>query len=194
MVRAVIFDFYGVLALNGWQGFKAKHFTAQPRLWNAVFELGRKVDAGLADYAELIGFTAKKTGQPEATVRYQLEHTVANEELLAYIAAELKPRYKLGILSNAGNDDVVLHVLSPEQERLFDAITLSHHVGLTKPDTGMYKAAAQKLQVAAKNCLFVDDQERHISGAEAVGMQTILYTNFAQFKTDFKQLASQSET
>jgi HAD superfamily hydrolase (TIGR01509 family) len=174
VIKAIIFDLYGVLALNGWQAFKARHLTDKPATWDEVFELGRKVDAGLADYGELIHFTAKKTGESEATVRYQLEHTTVNDELLSYIATDLKPRYKLGILSNASSN-IVSELFLPAQEQLFDAIVLSHHVGLTKPDAGMYEAIAEKLYVDTKECIFVDDQERHVIGAKAAGMQALVY-------------------
>lgn len=189
MVQTIIFDFYGVLAFNGWQNFKAKYFTGKPEQSRAVFELGRKADAGRAEYAEFVRFTAQKTGASEDIVRYQLEHTVPNDELLAYIRDQLKPKYKLGILSNASSD-IVGRILTPEDEAMFDAIILSHHVGLTKPDTRMYRTAAEHLRTAASDCLFVDDQQQHIDGAKEIGMQTILYTKFVQFKADFKKLSN----
>lgn len=188
MKRAVIFDFYGVLALNGWQAFKAKHFSEHVETWDEVFELGRKVDAGLADYSDLISFTAKKTGESEDMVRYQLEHTVANDELLGYIAAKLKPKYKLGILSNASNPEVLGDVLSVQQLALFSSTTLSREVGYTKPEPEMYEAAASRLGVEAGECVFIDDQERHALGAREIGMQALVYTNLEQFKSDFEAL------
>lgn len=178
--RAIIFDFYGVLALNGWQDFKQRHFADRPEVWDQVYRLGRRVDAREVSRDELVAFTAQVAGESEATVREQLDHTAANEELLDYIARELHGRYRLGILSNASTN-VVEHILSPEQAGLFDAAVLSHHVGLTKPDTRMYQGIAEKLGVSPTHCIFVDDQERHLAGARAAGMRTILYTNFIQF-------------
>jgi FMN phosphatase YigB (HAD superfamily) len=187
MIRAVIFDFYGVLALNGWQAFKTLHFTDRPELWDQVFELGRKVDAGSANYDELVAFTARVTGESEPTVRYQLEHTVADKRLLQFIQTELKPHYKLGVLSNASSN-VVGKVLAPEDEALFDAIVLSHHVGLTKPDPKMYKAVVDKLGVGMEEALLVDDQERHANGARVAGMQALVYKDFDEFTKDIRPL------
>ncbi len=186
-IRAVIFDLYGVLALNGWQAFKAKHFTGREDVWTEVFELGRKVDVGTADITELVRFTAKKAGVSEETVRYQLNHSVANEELLDYIAAELKPNYKIGILSNASSTQVLDEVFSPEQAALFNSITLSHHVGLTKPDKRMYEAAAERLGMQIGECVFIDDQDRHAQGARDAGMQALVYSDLPTLK---KKLAN----
>jgi HAD superfamily hydrolase (TIGR01509 family) len=175
MIRAIIFDLYGVLAINGWQAFKAAHFANHEEAWDQVFQLGRQVDAGFVDYAELVRFTAEMSGESEETVRYQLEHTVANGELLDFIRTKLKGRYKLGVLSNASNDQVIGRIFTEDQQKLFDTVTLSHHVGMTKPDVHMYEVVAGRLGIEAKECVFVDDQERHVLGARAAGMQAIVY-------------------
>lgn len=187
-VQAIIFDMYGVLAINGWQAFKFKHFADREDVWDKVFQLGRKVDAGIADYAELVRYTAEQTGESEATVRYQLEHTVANEALLEYIGTQLKGHYKLGILSNASSNKVIDEVFTAEQEALFDEIVLSHHVGLTKPDTRMYQAVADRLGVPVEACVFVDDQARHVHGAHDAGMQALVYTDDDALRADLAKI------
>jgi HAD superfamily hydrolase (TIGR01509 family) len=186
MIEAIIFDLYGVLAINGWQAFKAVHFADREEVWDQVFQLGRQVDAGLSDYAELIHFTVEATGESEATVRYQLEHTVANVELVEFIRTELLGRYKLGILSNANNDEVIKRIFTPEQQGLFDVILLSHHVGMSKPDVRMYEVVAGRLDVPISACLFVDDREHHVAGASEAGMQALLYTDMPDFKKDLE--------
>lgn len=181
MTKAIIFDLYGVLALNGWQAFKELHFSDRPEVWTQVFELGKMVDAGLKGYDDLVTFTAKQAGQPVSVVRHQLEHTVANEPLLEYIRSELKPHYKLGILSNAGSN-VVERIFSDEQQALFDSVVLSHHVGLVKPHADMYRTIAARLDVEPADCLFIDDQERHVTGARDAGMQAMVYTDLAALR------------
>lgn len=188
MVRAIIFDLYGVLAQNGWQAFKTKHFATREDVWTKVFKLGRQVDAGQADYLELIRFTAEQTGESEQTVRYQLEHTLPNEALLEYIAATLKPHYRLGILSNASSTKVLDEVFTAEQKALFDVVTLSHHTGLTKPDTAAYEVIADRLGVGPEECLFVDDQERHVAGARSTGMRALVYTDVTSLKQEISTL------
>ena len=191
-IRAVVFDLYGVLALNGWQAFKTKHAEDKAEQWQAIFELGKKVDTRLADYSDLIELIAATTGETENTVRYQLEHTVVNEELLQYIEQTIAPRFSVGILSNASSD-VVTHLFTSAQQALFSVIILSHHVGLAKPDPRMYELVTEKLGISPEECLYVDDQERHITGAREVGMQTLLFQDFDDFRSKFETLLSQSE-
>jgi HAD superfamily hydrolase (TIGR01549 family) len=192
VIRAIIFDLYGVLAINGWQAFKTEHFSDREDLWDQVFQLGRQVDVGLADYSELVRFTAEVSGESESKVRYQLEHTVANAKLLDFIRTKLMSTYKLGVLSNASNDEVLRRIFTPEQQGFFDSITLSHHVGMTKPDIHMYEAAAGRLDTDPSDCVFIDDQTRHLEGAREAGMQTVLYEDFSLFKRELANLLTNS--
>jgi len=187
-VRAIIFDLYGVLAMNGWQAFKAAHFSARESVWHQLYLLSRQVDAGLASYADLVRFTAEQSGESEATVRYQMEHSEPNIELLEYIAAALKGHYKLSILSNSRNDDALNNLFTPEQRALFDDALLSHHLGLFKPDPRMYLAAADRLGVPPEACLFIDDREHHAAGARQAGMRSLIYTNLTKLKHDLAAL------
>jgi putative hydrolase of the HAD superfamily len=182
MIRAIIFDFYGVLAINGWQAFKEKHFADREQVWDQVYRIGRQVDAGLSDYAELVRFTAEATGESEATVRYQLEHTIANTELLDFIAENLQGRYRLGILSNTSNDEVFAHILTREQLGLFAEALASRRLGLVKPDVRAYEEIANRMGVELGECLFVDDREHHVAGAREAGMRALLFTDVADLK------------
>lgn len=184
MVQVIIFDFYGVLAINGWQAFKAEHFRDRVHLWDEVYTLGRQVDVGLSDYEELVRFTAEVTGETEATVRYQLEHTVANGELLDFIQKELKGSYKLGILSNASRSEVIDDVFTFEQRALFDTVILSRQFGLTKPDLRIYEIAAEQFGASINDCLFIDDQERLVAGAKEAGMQAVVYQDMDDLKQE----------
>ncbi|MFZ1249173.1 MAG: HAD family phosphatase [Candidatus Saccharimonadales bacterium] len=178
--KAIIFDLYGVLGLNGWQAFKLKHFSERPQDWEHLRALGQRVDTGQATQAELVQALVATTGESTATIRYQFEHTVPNVELLDYIET-LRPRYKIGLLSNASHD-VVGEVFTREQAQLFDEMVSSFHVGLAKPDPKMFRLMAQKLGVDPSECVMVDDQTRHIAAAKKLGMKTVLYASVEQTK------------
>ena len=182
-VRAIIFDLYGVLILNGWAAFKSRHFAEREAIWHELHLLGRKADAGLAGYEEMIRFAAAHTGQTEVAVRHELEHSIVDTQLIDYIRTQLRPSYKIGILSNAGTN-ITERLFTPEQLALFDSQVLSHGVGLTKPQPEMYQMIADRLGLDPAECLFIDDHERHIAGAQDIGMRTLLYSDFEQFQVD----------
>jgi len=188
MVRAIIFDLYGVLAINGWQAFKAVHFSDREDVWDQVHQLSRKVDTGVNDYDELVRFTATATGESEATVRFQLEHTVANRELLDFIRDELQGNYKLGLLSNASRSEVIDHIFSADQKALFDVIVMSRQTGIVKPDRRAYELIAAEIAVPTEACLLIDDQERHVDGAHRAGMQAIRFSEVDSLQAELATL------
>jgi putative hydrolase of the HAD superfamily len=60
-------------------------------------------------------------------------------------------------------------------DRLCPAV-LSHECGIEKPDAEIYLLAAQALDAAPEDCLFVDDKAANVEGARAVGMRAHLFT------------------
>ena len=58
---------------------------------------------------------------------------------------------------------------------LFDTVVDATHTRILKPDPRAYRAVLDELGLAAADCVFVDDQERNVVGARAVGMCTVLF-------------------
>ncbi len=186
-VRAIIFDLYGVLGLNGWQDFKQRHFDGRWELWEPLRLLGHKVDAGEATDGEFTTAIAAATGETAATVRYQFEHTQANIELLEFVKEQLHGKYKIGLLSNASSD-VLPGIFTAEQQELFDCSMMSVFVGLAKPDPTMFTLICEQLGVQPSECIMIDDQQRHLDIAATLGMKTVLYSSTEQAKQDITRL------
>lgn len=174
MIRAIIFDCFGVLAEDAWLPFKRKYIGEDTELADQVVDLGKQNEYGMINNDEYYASLVKLTGADEALLRSVLGHKVPNEELFDYIAKELKPKYKIGLMSNA-NYDVTKELFTPEQASLFDASVLSFECRMIKPDPRMYQLIADRLGVLPEECVFVDDVERYCIAAEDVGMQSILF-------------------
>jgi putative hydrolase of the HAD superfamily len=52
----------------------------------------------------------------------------------------------------------------------FDSVINSAEVGAAKPDRAIFLAALRALGVEAASAIFVDDQQRNVEGAVAMGM------------------------
>lgn len=175
-----------MLTSDGWLPFKRKHFSHDDDLLQQATDLNKRVDSGLADYGAFLKKVAVLAHVPFEVARRAIENNVADEELFAYISQELKPKYKLGLLSNAG-DNWLDELFSPEQVRLFDATALSYETGVVKPNARAYQIIAERLGVEPGECVFIDDQERYCTAAEDVGMRAILYKNVAQLQQELAQ-------
>lgn len=189
-IKAVIFDIYGVLGLNGWQAFKQKHFEARPESWDALRAIGEEVDAGRMQTHELVTAVANVAGVSEKNVQQQLDNTQPNTALIEFIRT-LKPAYKIGVLSNASRPDIVRHIFADEDQALFDAVITSFHVGYTKPDPEMFSIICKQLGVEPAECIFIDDQARHLQAGADVGMQTVGYISAEQTIHDVQELLAE---
>ena len=120
-------------------------------------------------------------------LRSALNRRVPNEELFAYIKTELKPHYKIGLLSNA-RSNVLKELFTKEQASVFDASVMSFESRLIKPDQAMYRLMAERLSVAVDECIYIDDVERYCIAAQQIGMKEVFYTSTEQCKIELKKL------
>lgn len=192
MVQAIIFDCFGVLVTEGWLPFADKHIKHDHLLQQKAAELMTALNKGRVNYSDFIKEISEMTGINEATAYRQIMRNAPNMRLLDYIRTTLKPTYKIGLLSNTGRDRLD-ELLSADDLRLFDALSLSFETGYLKPQPEAYKAAATSLHVSVQDCVFIDDQAKRCQGALAVGMQAIVYQNFEQMKRDLESVLTKSE-
>lgn len=186
MIKAIIFDCYGVLVTDSWLPFKNEYFGQDPELMEKARYLNYQCDKGLIDYTEFLTSLADlaKVSLPDVTAL--IEKNSTNQSLFDYIR-ELKKSYKIGILSNAGSDHL-RSLFSSDEIECFDAVALSYERGFVKPDPMAYRGVAQQLEVSENECVMIDDIQRNCSAAEDTGMKSILYQNFSQFKEDLEKL------
>jgi FMN phosphatase YigB (HAD superfamily) len=186
MVKAIVFDCFGVLATEAWLPFKAKYFADNRDLYEQASDIAKQANRGLISHQDFIAQAAELAGIGYDEASAYISRNVADEELFSYLR-ELKKKYKLGFLSNiAGN---YLHMIfSDEQLALFDIVELSYKSGYIKPEAGAYENMAKRLDVAIGETVLVDDSQRNITGAEQAGMQAILYSDVEQLKLELRPL------
>jgi len=187
MIKAIIFDCFGVLAEDGWLPLKRKYIGNNIELAEKVAELGRQNEYGLLDNeTHLLAMAQEMNIDPEE-LRAALGKRVPNEELFEYIKKELKPKYKIGMMSNA-NFNVLTDLFTPEQASVFDASVMSFESKLIKPDQRMFELVAERLNVQINECVFVDDVERYCMAAETYGARAIYYRDFSEFLLNLKNI------
>ncbi len=189
MVKAIIFDCFGVLTTEGWLPFKTKYFGHNPELFQQATSLVGQANSGLLSHDNFIKKVARLANMSPKEAQVAIRKNVANEPLFAYIK-ELKKDYKVGFLSNvAGN--YLNELFSNQQMALFDAVSLSYQTGVVKPQSRAYEIIAEELKVKLSEAVLIDDQVSNVSGARQAGMQAILYrASVNQLKLDLQPLLS----
>lgn len=80
---------------------------------------------------------------------------------------------KTALISNADAMEVAGWADSP-LAGLFDAEVFSCHVGMVKPEPGIYQHALDRLQLRASECMFVGDGgSNELEGARSLGLETV---------------------
>ncbi|HZP55439.1 MAG TPA: HAD-IA family hydrolase [Candidatus Saccharimonadales bacterium] len=190
-LKAVIFDLFGVLTTEGFRVFCDKYFDSKPEDRLKAQQLMDKSNMGHMSYKEFENGLAELSGVDKEVVHGYLSNNQANEPLFDYIRKKLKPRYKIGLLSNSSANWLPELFLAKDLQ-LLDEITLSFMVGITKPNPEIYKLAAKKLGVKPSECVFIDDVDRYCEGARNAGMQAIHYKDFEHMKTELVKLLTGS--
>lgn len=104
------------------------------------------------------------------------------------LASKLKRSgYRVAMLSDTSEPHVKLF----KELRLFNNFNpriLSCKVGMKKPNKNIYLYTLKKLKLKAKECVFIDDLEINVKGAEKVGINAIHFKNYSQLVKDLKKL------
>jgi putative hydrolase of the HAD superfamily len=101
---------------------------------------------------------------------------VARPQTLALMREAHAAGFKLAILSNE-LDLFYGAALRQRMRSLRDVAVIvdATYTGILKPDARAYAMCAGQLGVAPADCLFVDDQQRNVDGAAAVGMPAVWF-------------------
>jgi putative hydrolase of the HAD superfamily len=186
MIRAIIFDCFGVLTTDTWRAFID---SLPPEAdAEAARELNRAYDAGIISHEEFLSGVEEATGRRPQEVEKMLDNEVVkNTPLLDYIR-ELKKHYAIGMVSNIATNWVRDKFLNPEEQGLFDEMIFSYEVGMTKPDPRIFMLACERLRVGPHEAIMIDDIDRYIAAAKAEGLKGVVYNNLDQTKTEIELL------
>ncbi len=182
MLRAVIFDCFGVLTTDTWRLFiEGLPADADPE---SARRAHREYNCGAISKEECDKRIRAATGGHGFTELDDVAHAsfTKNTRLLEYIHELHDQGLKIGILSNVASNWIREQLLDSAEQRWIDDFVFSYEVGMIKPDPKMYHLAGERLGLEPTDILFVDDKESYCQAARAVGMQAICYQDFSQVK------------
>jgi len=85
--------------------------------------------------------------------------------------------FKLGLVSSAPQENIDLVIGELNLEGFFDCIVFGQEVSESKPSPQIYLLAAEKLEVAPKDCVVIEDSPLGVKGAKSAGMRCLAITN-----------------
>jgi HAD superfamily hydrolase (TIGR01509 family) len=188
MIRAVIFDCFGVVVSDGLNVMCSEFLSDQPESVKEVWSLVDQTNRGALNPDDSSARIGELFGMNLEDYRHRLsQQEVKDQQLLNYIR-NLRKEYKTAMLSNIGAGSLARRFDEGELEQYFDTVVASGDIGYAKPEPEAYEITAERLGVSTQECVFIDDRENYCEGARQVGMQTIIYQSFAQAKADLEKI------
>ena len=198
MIKTIIFDIGNVLVSFDWDGFMQREFP------DADKDLIAKLDEDVWGSGRWDHLDAGE--EPEKVLQRIIDHDPEHEKELRKIfenvgdtlkkrsatpawLKELKEKgYRLLYLSNYShyvmekNPDVLDFL------PLLDGGVFSCDVKLTKPDRKIYECIKEKYNLAASECVFIDDLEKNVKAAKDFGFHGIQFVTLKQAQEDLNKL------
>jgi len=199
MCKAVLFDFGGVVAEEGFRdGLRAigkknglnpdRFFAAADEL---IFDTGYLT--GQADEAAYWNALRARTGVAGSDEELRseiLKRFVLRPAVIEVVDCLRRQGATVAMLSDQTNWLEELDRESPFF-RHFDRVFNSYNLHKSKRDPSVFRDVCRMLGVECTHSLFIDDNAGHIRRAAAEGLQTIHFTTVSDFE---KQLARFTQT
>ncbi len=182
MIRNIVFDMGGVL-LDYAPQRTCQRLAATPEDAQAILETlfrcpewENQLDAGLIPEDEMLALVQSRLAtqaQREAAALifgdYPSDGCTPMPQMEALVQALHARGFHIFLLSNVGVRFYEYQHKIPGIS-LFDGRVLSCEEKVLKPKAAIYERLLQKYDLAAEECLFVDDRQQNTDGAQAVGM------------------------
>jgi len=143
--------------------------------YDRVGSAQRYWDHVLRDAHSPLSPAAREAARPRLCALDAESWTQYREEVWELAARFRTDGRRTAMLSNCGPEVIDRVRAQRDVTRYFDAMVISWEVGAVKPEPAIYRTALERLGIAPEEALFVDDRAVNVAGAEAVGMQAMLF-------------------
>jgi putative hydrolase of the HAD superfamily len=200
MIRAVMFDFGGVLTTGPFEAFA--RYEVEHGLTPGLI---RRLNSQNPDDNAWARFERGELDRTAFAAAFEAEATAAGETvdalgLLSTIRGDLRPEMLEAVRRCSGRfaTACLTNNFAPEEAQgpgavddifaLFDVVLESRTLGVRKPEPRFYELACRALGVTPEQSVFLDDLGINLKPARAMGMRTIKVIEPAQALSELAAL------
>jgi len=187
MIKAIIFDYFGVISSNHYWN-ETTHIKGKGRSDDEFLNLAKKVNLGQLHWQRFLEAVANRTGQSPNEIESIYERERLDPQIVGLVKQLKETGYKTAILSNASHEFLEPVIKRAHLDSVFDKIIISSQFKLVKPDPRIYQIALDKLGVAAKEAIVIDDLATNVIAARELKIKAILYKSAEQLRADIVEV------
>ncbi len=187
-IKAIIFDYGGVIGDDPYWTWLGKNIENLDEKREYFHKISLAVDACEISTEEFVRGIAVKAGMPDEKVEREIRELLKVYPEVKSLLAELKPKYKIALLSNFIFDWLDPVLRSNDLYQFFDVPIISTTVRMRKPDPEIYKLTLSKLGIDPGESIFIDDRPKNLETAEKLGMKTILFSSPQELRGQLLEL------
>ncbi len=184
MIRAVLWDFGGVILSSPFEAFR--HYEAERGLPTDFLRSVNAADPHDNAWARLerAELSAEDFDAAFATESEALGHRVPGADVLGLLAGEVRQEMVIaldrvkaaGLATACLTNNISGGEARPDMAAVmarFDVVLESSKLGVRKPEPAFYALACEQLGVEPSECVFLDDLGVNLKPARDMGMTTI---------------------
>ena len=182
MIKAVLFDFDGVLTVDKTGSTTITNYIANAcsipleNVRSAYYKFNKQLLLGETTHQEIWQDFCESLGQEiEYKVLLDSFRATRLDDRMISLAQKLKERYLIGMVTDNKSDRISEILDYRGLNNLFDVVAISACLHSSKNDCRIFKYVLNTLNVRASECVFIDNTERNLVVPKEMGMSTILY-------------------
>ena len=198
VIRAVLFDFGGVLAEEGFRngllalareqglGVNSMPKAGMQAVYDSGFVLGRGT---AAEFWALLRQRTGLSGNDEELTDRILKGFVIRPRMIDLVRQLHEQGYITGILSDQTN---WLDILDQKYHfsKVCDRVFNSYYLGKGKQDPSLFIDVAADLNMSPSEILFIDDDADNVARAREVGLYAIQFVDIERFIQELESVMS----
>ena len=194
--QAVVFDFGGVMTKQPNREavvtFLRESLKLSASEYEQVHEQKKQaLKTGKTDEEFWIGFAKEKGIKLGDNWRTEFDHVLQeamgiNPEMYQLVGELKQKKIRVALLSNI-DERLAGFIRKWGLYEPFEPCLLSYEIGIEKPDSKAYELLLQKLNLPAKEVIFIDDLYENVEAANRLGIDAILFESSEQLRQELEK-------